>query len=126
MALSEGQRKILDIIAGLTGRTLSTSTMDAVVVDKSGLPAEEVRNYLSQLDVLGYITIGIKVSGADYRMINMTKEGLQVTSDNQRLRKYTITYNFLFSFKRRIKASSSNAVALIFFSRASKQVKGYC
>jgi len=45
MALSEGQRKILDIIAGLTGRTLSTSTMDAVVVDKSGLPEEEVRNY---------------------------------------------------------------------------------
>ncbi len=86
MALSEGQRKILDIIAGLTGRTLSTSTMDAVVVDESGLPEEEVRNYLSQLDVLGYITIGIKVSGADYRMINMTIDGLQVTSNNQRLR----------------------------------------
>ena len=90
MALSEGQRKILDIIAGLTGRTLSTSTMDAVVVvvvvDKSGLPEEEVRNYLSQLDVLGYITIGIKVSGADYRMINMTIDGLQLTSNNQRLR----------------------------------------
>ena len=86
MVLSEGQRKILDIIATLTGRTLSTSTIDAVVIDKSGLPEEEVRNYLSQLDVLGYITIGIKVSGADYRMINMTKEGLQVTSDNQRLR----------------------------------------
>jgi hypothetical protein len=86
MALSEGQRKILDIIADLTGRTLSTSTMDAVVIDKSGLPEEEVRNYLGQLDGLGYITIGIKVSGADYRMINMTKEGLQITSDNQSLR----------------------------------------
>ena len=85
MAMSEGQRKILHIIAVLTGRTLSTSTMDAVI-DKSGLPAEEVRNYLSQLEGLGYITIGIKVSGADYRMINMTKEGLQVTSDSQALR----------------------------------------
>ncbi len=64
MAMSEGQRTILDIIAVLTGRTLSTSTMDAVVI----------------------VTIGIKVSGADYRMINMTKEGLQVTSDSQALR----------------------------------------
>ena len=85
MAMSEGQRTILDILAVLTGRTLSTSTMDAVVIDKSGLSAEEVRNYLSQLDILGYITIGIKVSGADYRMINMTIDGLQVTSNNQRL-----------------------------------------
>jgi hypothetical protein len=86
MAMNEGQKKILDIIAVLTGRTLSTSTMDAVVIDKSGLSAEEVRNYLRQLEGLGYITIGIKVSGADYRMINMTKEGLQVTSDSQALR----------------------------------------
>ena len=72
MVLSEGQRKILDIIATLTGRTLSTSTMDAVVIDKSGLPEEEVRNYLSQLDVLGYITIGIKVSGAAWGLVGLT------------------------------------------------------
>ena len=86
MAMSEGQRTILDIIAVLTGRTLSTSTMDAVVIDKSGLSAGEVRNYLSQLEGLGYITIGVKVSGADYRMINMTIDGLQLTYNNQRLR----------------------------------------
>ena len=81
MAMSEGQRKILDIIVAY--RRIEH------IYDgrfKSALPEEEVRNYLSQLDGLGYIIIGIKVSGADHRMINMTKEGLQVTSNNQRLR----------------------------------------
>jgi hypothetical protein len=36
-----------------------------------------VRNYLGQLEGLGYITIAIKVAAADFRLINMTKEGLQ-------------------------------------------------
>ena len=86
MAMSEGLTNILHIIAELTGRAVSKFTMDTVVIEKSGLPAEEVRSYLSQLEGLGYITIGIKVSGVDYKMINMTKEGLQASSTNQGLR----------------------------------------
>jgi hypothetical protein len=31
---------------------------------------------VSQLEGLGYITIRIKVAGADFGLINMTKEGL--------------------------------------------------
>jgi hypothetical protein len=48
MAMSEGKRRILDIIADLTGRTASTSVMDTAVIRRSGLPEEEVRSYLGQ------------------------------------------------------------------------------
>jgi hypothetical protein len=46
------------------------------VIDRSGLSAEEVRNYFDQLEGLCYIMKGIKVSGADFKLMNMTKEGL--------------------------------------------------
>jgi hypothetical protein len=56
------------------------------VIDRSGLPAEEVRNYFDQLEGLGYITKGIKVSGADFKLMNMTKEGLLASFETQPLR----------------------------------------
>ncbi len=84
--MSEGQRRILDIIADLPGRTVSTSVMDTAVLWRSGLPEEKICNYLGQLGGLGYITIDIKVAGAYFRLINMTKEGLQASSENQALR----------------------------------------
>jgi hypothetical protein len=76
MAMSEGQRNILDIIAELSNRTVTISVLDSAVIQRSGLPAKEVRDYFDQLEGLDYIMIGIKVSGTDFRLINMTKEGL--------------------------------------------------
>jgi hypothetical protein len=50
MAISEGQRKILNIIVELSGRTTTTVIRDSVVVEYSDdLPAKEVYNYLNQL-----------------------------------------------------------------------------
>ena len=44
-------------------------------------------DYLNQLEGLGYITIGIKAKDAEFRLINLTWEGLQASlSDNQELR----------------------------------------
>jgi hypothetical protein len=76
MAMSEGQRNIPNIIAELSNRNHFCS----------GLPAEEVRGYFDQLEGLDYISIGIKVLGTDFRLINMTKEGLLASSENQPLR----------------------------------------
>ena len=45
MAMSEGLRNILSIIAELSGRTVSTSVRYTAVIQRSGLPGEEVRNY---------------------------------------------------------------------------------
>lgn len=86
MAMSEGQRNILNIIAELSNRTVSISVLDSAVIQRSGLPAEEVRDYFDQLEGLDYIMIGIKVSGTGFRLINITKEGLLASSENQPLR----------------------------------------
>ena len=56
------------------------------MIDRGGLSAEEVRNYFDQLEGLGYITKGIKVSGADFKLMNMTKEGLLASFETQPLR----------------------------------------
>jgi hypothetical protein len=47
MAMSEGLRNILNIIAELSGRIVSTSVRDTAVIQRSGLPGEEVRSYFS-------------------------------------------------------------------------------
>jgi len=65
----------LNIIAELTRHTLSTSVRDTALIGTSG--GEEARIYLVQLEGLGYISIGNKMSGADYRLINLTPKGLQ-------------------------------------------------
>ena len=86
MSLSEGQRRILNIIEEKTTRSVSTSILDTAIIQASGLPADEVNTYLSQLEGLGLITLGIKVSGADFRLVNITPAGLEATSQDQGLR----------------------------------------
>ena len=72
---------MLEIIAVLANRSIATSVHDTAVVELSGLSTEEVYDYLNQLEGLGYIIIGVKASGAyDYRLINMTTEGLKAAS----------------------------------------------
>jgi hypothetical protein len=46
MSLSQRQRNILNLIAEMSGCTTSTSVRDNAIVKRSGLPADEVRNYL--------------------------------------------------------------------------------
>ena len=41
MAMSEGLRYILNIIAELSGRIVSSSVRDTAVIQRSGLPGEE-------------------------------------------------------------------------------------
>jgi len=45
--------------------------------------ADEAYRCLLQLEELNLIKIGIKVSGSDFRMINITKQGLEESSKNQ-------------------------------------------
>jgi hypothetical protein len=86
MEISEGARNIRNIIIEGTERSLTTSINDTTVIERSGLPAEEVYKYLSQLEGIGHISISRKMSGADFRPILMTKEGFQASSENQALR----------------------------------------
>jgi DNA-binding MarR family transcriptional regulator len=88
MNLSNGQQKILDIIAEKSGRIPNVDVFDAAVIQASGLPQEEVNKYLSQLEGLGLIKtlFGSKPAGASVKLISITKEGLEATSENQPLR----------------------------------------
>lgn len=46
------------------------------------MPAGEVFSYLLYLEGLNMIKIGAKISGADFRMINITKKGLEERSNH--------------------------------------------
>jgi Cdc6-like AAA superfamily ATPase len=78
--MSEGQMKILNTIAELTGRTTTTVIRDSVVVveySNNALSAKEVHNYINQLQGLGYISIDTRAKGGvDFRLINVTTQGL--------------------------------------------------
>jgi hypothetical protein len=82
LVVNEEQREILYIIAELSNRSVTNSVRDTAVIEMSGLPAEEVHEYLYQLEGLGYIIIGFKAKGADdydYRPINLTWEGIRAS-----------------------------------------------
>jgi hypothetical protein len=57
---------------------------DTAVTRDSGLPADDA--YLSRLEGLGLIKIEREVAGADFRLLNITMEGLNATSENQPFR----------------------------------------
>jgi hypothetical protein len=84
-----GLRNILDTVAKKTNRSVSWSVTDTVIVraceDNNTIPAEEAYSHLLQLEGLNLIKIGVKASGADFRMISITKEGLEESSKNQQL-----------------------------------------
>jgi len=84
MSFTEGQQRILNIIAEKSNRNPSTSVLDTDIIQASGLPANEVNTYFGQLEGLRLITLGIKVSGADFRLVNITPAGLDATSQNKR------------------------------------------
>ena len=79
MDISEGQLKILKIIAEKSGRNPDTAVIVAAVIQESGLPADEVNTYLGQLQGLGLIKLAVKVSLTDFNLLNITKEGLDAT-----------------------------------------------
>jgi hypothetical protein len=92
MVLGEQLRKILEVIAEIAENSISTSVRDTAVIDRTGLPDFEVRKSLNELESLGLIKLDIQVSGATdekgrkFRLLNLTKEGIQELSSNQEFR----------------------------------------
>lgn len=70
-------RKILNIIADKTQSDSNSSVTDSAVIRDSGLSESEARRYINELASLGLLTAGIKIEGADFRMLSITKEGIQ-------------------------------------------------
>ena len=83
MVLSEGQQKILDILAQKSNHNPGMSVFDTAIIKESSLPGEEVNTYLGQLHSLGLIILGRKAAGADYSLVNITGDGMNETSQDQ-------------------------------------------
>lgn len=82
--LSRGLRNVLDVVSEKTNRSLIWSVSDTIIIqacEDNNMPAGEVFSYLLQLEGLNMIKIGAKISGADFRMINITKKGLEERSN---------------------------------------------
>jgi len=82
MALNGRQRTLLELIGELSGHSVVTSVLDSIVIRRSGLPADEVNMCLDQLEGLGLIAVGLKGSGAEFGLINMTRDGVKENSRN--------------------------------------------
>jgi hypothetical protein len=86
MAIKEPLRNILQIIADLSHNDVNTNVFDTAVVERSGIPATDVDNYLVELSSLGLIKMLQKVSdaennkGQNYRFLNITRQGLEELS----------------------------------------------
>jgi hypothetical protein len=75
--LSQQLRDILNIIEDLSHNNTNASIKDIGVIEEArNLPEDEVRNYLDQLESLGLIIQEIRVSGADFRHLRITTEGI--------------------------------------------------
>lgn len=75
--LRNAARNVLTIVADKTESNPSSAVMDVTVIRETGLPDSEARKYINELVGLDLIRLGIKVSGADFRMLNITKEGIR-------------------------------------------------
>jgi predicted transcriptional regulator len=77
MEINPQSRKLLALIADISQYNTNASVLDTSLIERSGLPASEVNKYLTELESHELIKRQIKVSGADFRLLNLTKYGLK-------------------------------------------------
>jgi hypothetical protein len=68
-------RNILGIVADLSHYNTDASIIDRAVIERTGLSPSQVTDRISQLESLGLVNRQIKVSGADFRLLNITPKG---------------------------------------------------
>ncbi len=76
MPIDDRLKHILEIIAKNSNFKTDNSVFDNAIVEESSLPKEEAYRYLSQLELIGLVKIGVRPSGSDRRLINITKLGI--------------------------------------------------
>jgi predicted transcriptional regulator len=84
MEVSHELRKVLETIADMTQSSIDKYVYDTVLIKRVNLPADMVQKYLNELNSLGLIEISQRMStGADFALVNITKEGLRIVKLNQ-------------------------------------------
>jgi ribosomal protein S19E (S16A) len=92
MAIRKQLHDVLELTAELTHNNVNEDVRHTLVIDHMGSPEHETHRYLHELESLGMIKIkprmnrAIDEKGREFRLINITKEGLQELSSNNTLR----------------------------------------
>jgi predicted transcriptional regulator len=81
MEVSQELRKVLETIADMTRSSVDKYVYDTVLIKRVNLPPDMVQKYLNELKSLGLIEISQRMTGADFALVNITKEGLKESSN---------------------------------------------
>lgn len=88
MVIQKPLRDILALIAELTHFNINEDVRHTMVMDRIDLPGHETHRHIHELESLGMIKIQSRVIGSvdekgrEYRLINITREGLQELSSS--------------------------------------------
>lgn len=83
MVIQKQLRDILSLIAELAHNNINEDVRHTLVIDRMELPEHETHKDIHKLESLGLIKIHSRMrdriddKGREYRLINMTREGLQ-------------------------------------------------
>jgi Mn-dependent DtxR family transcriptional regulator len=92
MAIRKQLRDILALIAELTHNNINEDVRHTLVIDRMELPGHETHKDIHELESLGLVKIQPRMNrtadekGREFRLINITREGLQELSSDQTLR----------------------------------------
>jgi Mn-dependent DtxR family transcriptional regulator len=88
MEIRKQLRDILALIAELAHNNVNEDVRHTLAIDRMGLPEHETHKHIHELDSLGLIKIQPRMNptadekGREYRLLNITREGLQELSSD--------------------------------------------
>ena len=91
MAILKQLHDVLALTAELAHNNVNEDVSHTLVIDRMRLPEHETHRYIHELESLGLIRIQPRMNratdekGREFRLINITKDGLQELSSNQTL-----------------------------------------
>ena len=89
MPLRKQLHDVLALTAELTQGNVNEDVRHTLVMDRMGMPEHETHRYIHELESLGLIKIQQRMNrttdekGREFRLINITREGLQELSSDQ-------------------------------------------
>jgi DNA-binding IclR family transcriptional regulator len=89
MAIRKQLHDVLALTAELTHNNVNEDVRHTLIIDRMGLPEHETHRYIHELESLGMIKIQPRMNyttdekSREFRLINITNEGLQELSSNQ-------------------------------------------
>ena len=77
MTIGDELKTVLFTIGALVNNDTNVSLLDSAIRREVNLPERQLDNYLIELNSLGLIKILTKPSGVDFRLLNLTYNGLR-------------------------------------------------